>query len=235
METLGDALGTYGFFLTTERLFDDGSIDSLVAGLAKLQESAYARKRDGETYALRNILKAVPEVEDIANNAALLDPIRQVLGKKARPVKAILFDKTKTANWNLRWHQDNVISVEQRLDVPGFTGWSEKVGIPHTRPPVEVLEQMLAARLHIDDCPAENGALAVIPMSHAQGRLTLEQVQEHAARKQVVVCACDKGQVLFMRPLLLHSSGRSEQPKQRRVLHIEYAGIDLPGGLEWGV
>src|SRR5438046_2193900 len=36
-----------------------------------------------------------------------------------------------------------------------------------------------------------------------------------------------------MRPLLLHSSGRSSSQGHRRVIHIEYAGFDLPNGLHW--
>jgi len=38
---------------------------------------------------------------------------------------------------------------------------------------------------------------------------------------------------MLMRPLLLHASGRSQGVKQRRVLHIEYAGFTLPAGLDW--
>ena len=41
------------------------------------------------------------------------------------------------------------------------------------------------------------------------------------------------GDVLLMRPLLLHASGRSQGTRQRRVLHIEYAGFELPEELRW--
>lgn len=38
----------------------------------------------------------------------------------------------------------------------------------------------------------------------------------------------DDGRTLLMRPLLLHSSGRSNTQSHRRVIHIEYAGLICP-------
>ena len=233
LEKLVERIGDDGFFLAEEAL-PENVIATLLTAFERAKESPHARKQDGEVYALRNILRAVPEVHALSLSAALLESIQAVLGPAAKPVKAILFDKTAGVNWSLRWHQDNVISVQQRRDVAGFTGWSEKVGVPHVRPPVEILEQMLAARVHLDDCPPENGALKIIPNSHAHGRLSPEEVQAWR-NKGEIICAAGKGQILFMRPLLLHSSGRATRPMHRRVLHIEYAGCDLPGGLEWGV
>jgi len=45
-----------------------------------------------------------------------------------------------------------------------------------------------------------------------------------------VPCTVNKGGALLMRPLLLHSS-TAANPRHRRVLHLEYSSIDLPGGL----
>jgi len=36
-----------------------------------------------------------------------------------------------------------------------------------------------------------------------------------------------------MCPLILHASSKAVSPSHRRVIHIEYAGAELPGGLEW--
>jgi hypothetical protein len=36
-----------------------------------------------------------------------------------------------------------------------------------------------------------------------------------------------------MRPLLLHASASGTGPGHRRVIHLEYAVEELPGGLEW--
>ena len=48
------------------------------------------------------------------------------------------------------------LPVAARADLPGFGGWSVKDGVPHVIPPREILEQMLALRLHIDDCGPDN-------------------------------------------------------------------------------
>jgi ectoine hydroxylase-related dioxygenase (phytanoyl-CoA dioxygenase family) len=214
--------------------FDDSMLDGLLNAFDAAKDSPHARSVDGDTYALRNILKAVPGVHEAAMNKAAFDPVRLLLGEHARPVKAILFDKTEAVNWNIRWHQDNVIAVKERRDVPGFSGWSEKVGIPHVRPPVDVLEKMLAARIHIDDCANDNGALKVIAGSHSRGRLSEDEIARMRETHAEVVCEAKRGQILFMRPLILHSSQRATKAVHRRVLHIEYAGSDLPGGLDWG-
>jgi hypothetical protein len=36
-----------------------------------------------------------------------------------------------------------------------------------------------------------------------------------------------------MRPMLLHASSKSTSSRSRRVLHLEYAGFDLPAGMKW--
>jgi signal transduction histidine kinase len=40
---------------------------------------------------------------------------------------------------------------------------------------------------------------------------------------------------ILMRPLLLHRSSSTKAPSHRRVLHLDFATEELPGGLEWNV
>jgi hypothetical protein len=58
-----------------------------------------------------------------------------VLGAGCRPVRAILFDKTRAMNWALGWHQDRTIAVAARIEVEGFGPWTVKNGIPMWRLP----------------------------------------------------------------------------------------------------
>jgi ectoine hydroxylase-related dioxygenase (phytanoyl-CoA dioxygenase family) len=85
----------------------------------------------------------------------------------------------------------------------------------------------------LDNCDADNGALKVMPKSHLHGKLGSEQISYLGQTGKVHICTAKAGDVLVMRPLLLHSSSASVQPRHRRVLHIEYAALKLPGGLEW--
>lgn len=151
----------------------------------------------------------------------------------ARPVRGIFFDKVEGANWKVPWHQDVTIAVKERRDVPGFRGWSLKDGIPHVQPPVEVLEKMLTCRLSLDDCTPENGPLRVIPGSHRLGRLPKSEVLRLGHEGPAVECCVPAGGAVWMKPLLIHSSSKARVPSHRRVLHLEFAGCDLPGGLEW--
>jgi ectoine hydroxylase-related dioxygenase (phytanoyl-CoA dioxygenase family) len=101
------------------------------------------------------------------------------------------------------------------------------------QPPVEMLERMLTVRLHLDEADESNGALRVLPGSHLHGRLSAAEIQNMRATTAEVICRARVGDILLMRPLLLHASGRSESGGHRRVLHIEYAGFTLPEPLAW--
>src|SRR5690606_36458177 len=102
------------------------------------------------------------------------------------------------------------------------------------QPPVELLKQMLTVRLHLGDADETNGALKVVPGSHRSGRLDADAIAAFREREGEVLCRAKAGDALLMRPLLLHASARAEAgDRQRRVLHIEYCGVDLPDELEW--
>jgi len=45
------------------------------------------------------------------------------------------------------------IAVRERREAEGFGPWSEKEGVPHVQPPAEILEKMVAIRVHLDDTP----------------------------------------------------------------------------------
>jgi ectoine hydroxylase-related dioxygenase (phytanoyl-CoA dioxygenase family) len=125
------------------------------------------------------------------------------------------------------------IAVGERIDTPGFGPWSVKDGIVHVQPPCEILANMVAVRIHLDDCQVDNGALKVVPGSHLHGELSTEAINQWTESHKPVTCELLKGGVLAMRPLVLHSSTRAASPRHRRVLHIEYASDELPNGLRW--
>ncbi len=159
--------------------------------------------------------------------------MESVLGEPARVVRGIYLDKHKDANWKVAWHQDLTIAVKERKDVEGYGPWSMKAGIQHVQPPVRTLENMLAVRVHLDDADESNGALRVVPGSHLHGRLNAEEIQALRAKSEAVGCPMKRGDVMLLRPLLLHASSVATQPEHRRVLHFEYAAGELDEGLEW--
>jgi hypothetical protein len=65
----------------------------------------------------------------LASPGAIWKVAASVIGEAARPVRAILFDKTSSTNWGLPWHQDRTIVVTRRVEVAGFGPWTVKSGL----------------------------------------------------------------------------------------------------------
>lgn len=181
----------------------------------------------------RNGLQRSGALRRVAESPVLVGLASGVLDCACRPVKLTVFDKTEGSNWKVPWHQDLTITVAERREVPGFGPWSEKGGLPHVQPPVEVLEAIVALRIHLDATPAENGALRVLAGTHRRGRLDAATIRSLARDRCEVVVPVPAGGVMAMSPLLLHASSPSKVPGRRRVLHVEYASAELMAEMGW--
>ena len=159
----------------------------------------------------------------------------RLAGRPNLPVRVLFFDKTVESNWAVPWHQDRTIAVKARVEFGGFGPWSIKDGIVHVEPPVSVLDSMLTLRLFIDDCGEDNGPLEVAIGSHRLGRVPGADVADIVRRSAIFPGVGRAGDVLAMRALAIHASRRAKSPTHRRVLHVDYAAIDLPPPLEWGL
>jgi ectoine hydroxylase-related dioxygenase (phytanoyl-CoA dioxygenase family) len=144
-----------------------------------------------------------------------------------------LFDKSPEKNWLVALHQDLSIPVKHRVQSSECSGWSEKEGPLYVQPPVSVLEQLVAVRIHIDDCPEESGALRVVAKSHLEGRLSRDRAEALRLEHGETAVPVDRGGALVMRPLILHASSKATSLSQRRVLHFVFGPPRLPLGLEW--
>lgn len=152
-----------------------------------------------------------------------------------RPVRVLAFDKTPETNWHLGWHQDRVIAVKHRKATSWNGTWTTKAGVPHVVAPADVLRSMYSLRLHLDDCPADNGALKVVPGSWSAGRLRDAEVREVAGKGPFATCEAAAGDVLAMKALTVHGSDAALKPSHRRVLHVDYCTCTLPDGLDWAL
>ncbi len=155
------------------------------------------------------------------------------LGPATRPVRAILFDKTAATNWSLAWHQDRTICVRTRVDTPGFGPWTMKAGMPHVAPPPTLLARMLTLRVHLDDTLAGNAPLLVAPGSHRCGLVPESKIEDVVRRCGTLACTADAGDVWLYATPILHASEAATRPTHRRVLQVDYAAEESPGGLEW--
>jgi hypothetical protein len=156
----------------------------------------------------------------------------KALGAPARAVRALLFDKTAAANWALGWHQDRTICVEARRDVAGFGPWTIKDGLIHVEPPFDHLARMTTLRVHLDDLGADNAPLLIAPGSHRR-RVTADGIAETVQACGAHACLAEAGDVWLYATPILHASEAARGPTRRRVLQVDFAAFDLPGGLEW--
>ncbi|MCB9850986.1 MAG: phytanoyl-CoA dioxygenase family protein [Phycisphaerales bacterium] len=229
---VGRALAADGFALV-RAVFDADAVAAIRAELDKPMDRASVLRRRGGAYAMRNVFDRAPVLRGLTLAPQLLDVVHAAMGEAATLTRAILFDKTPNANWHVGWHQDTAVAVEQRVDTPGYGPWSVKAGVTHVQPPADVLAGMVTTRIHLDACGESDGALMIIPGSHAAGKLASDAVTRCVQERDAVTVAADAGDVLLMRPLILHASRPAERPARRRILHLEWAATALPGDLQW--
>jgi hypothetical protein len=210
---------------------------SLLSELALLDDAGILRS-EGKMYGVRNLLQVVPSIAELPRREPLADLISKVLGPKAGLVRVLYFDKPPSRTWSLPWHRDMTIAVkDNRLPSLLFARPTHKAGIPHVEAPIAVLESMLTLRVHLDPITDENGPLSVIPGSH---RTALAEKPGCSPADQegsdAVALRAEAGDVLAMKPLILHASSASSEETlmHRRILHFEFAAErQLPDQYEW--
>src|SRR5258707_411388 len=84
-------------FLVVNRLLSHDESDALALTLS----AGISRSRAGARHLMR-----VPAVAALSRDPRLLELARKELGAKPFPFRATLFEKTRSANWLVVWHQD---------------------------------------------------------------------------------------------------------------------------------
>ncbi len=219
------AIAEAGYELVDDLLTAD-EVEELLADLTKLQLQPL---RGG----IRRIEQQVPQVAALARTQKLLSVAASHLPGQPELVRAIYFDKSPENNWYVTWHQDQTVSVSERFENDEWGPWSVKSGAWHVQPPLEVLDQMVTIRIHLDPATVANGCLKVIPGSHRLGLINVEQVLEHISKEKAVYCESPLGGAVVMRPHILHASEKAVATTPRRILHFEYSSYKLPGGVSW--
>ncbi len=176
-------------------------------------------------------LEPIPGLAEVVRPATEI--AAAILGPDTRPVRAMLFDKSRDRNWALGWHQDRTIAVRGRREVPSFSDWTVKHGIHHVVPAFDILARMLTARIHLDPVGPDNAPLIVAQGSHGFGRIDEAKIEAIGHRLGRDACFAARGDLWLYRTPILHASARAERPARRRVLQLLYSAEDLPGGLEW--
>lgn len=158
--------------------------------------------------------------QGLANQLRHHPKLSPILPKASKAVQCTYFQKSLEKNWLVPLHQDLSIPVKEQFSKQGFTGWSKKQGGLFVQPPSVVASQIIAVRLHIDDCLQEHGPLRVVPTSHQTGRISEKDWPHVRDEKGEKECTVNAGGIIMMSPLTLHSSSKATKANGRRVLHF---------------
>lgn len=196
---------------------------ALIAELAALPPGAAGQRE----------LLDQPWCQALARWLLALPQLSDVLPADAVAVQCTLFEKSPERNWLVAPHQDLAISVAERVEHPSLSGWSVKGDRHFVLAPAEVLAEMVALRVHLDDATQADGGLRFVPGSHADGVLGEVDTLRWRDRVGEVAFDAQAGDGLLMRPLVLHASSKASAHGRRRVLHFLFGPARLPFGLSW--
>lgn len=230
LETYKSHILEYGFTVIND-IFSREEIDAISNVLQNIDTSKENFRKSEDLFAIRQFLKEIPDIKDLVFNDTIQKVINEIFGEKYFVVKSIYFDKPETSNWYVAYHQDLTISVDKKLGLPGFGPWTTKQNQFAVQPPLQVLENIYTIRIHLDDTDENNGALKVVPKSHAKGIYRPETIDWNVETEHI--CNVEKGGIMIMKPLTLHGSNRTTNGHRRRVIHIEFSDMELPDGLKW--
>ena len=225
-----DELLENGFAIIND-IYSLTEVEKILSVIENTNSDKDTFRKSSDLFAIRQFLKEVPSISKLVFNDKLISILKNLFGDKYFAVKSIYFDKPQSSNWYVSYHQDLTISVDKKVEVDGFGFWTTKHNQFSVQPTLDILQNVVTIRIHLDDTDENNGALKVVSKSHRQGIYRPETIDWTKEKEEV--CSVEKGGVMLMKPLLLHSSGRTTNNQQRRVIHIEFSNIELPKELNW--
>ncbi|MDV6167282.1 phytanoyl-CoA dioxygenase family protein [Flavobacterium sp. DG1-102-2] len=218
-------------FTILENIYTKEETEQIIKIINEADTTADTFRKSSNLFAIRQFLKEVPESISYIMNYNLITMVRQLFGNEYFAVKSIYFDKPGESNWFVAYHQDLTVSVDKKQETEGFGPWTVKQNQFAVQPTLDVLENIFTIRIHLDETDENNGALKVIPGSHNKQIYRPETIDW--SKESEVNCNVSQGGIMIMKPLLLHSSGKTTNNARRRVIHIEFSNKSLPNDLQW--
>lgn len=218
-------------FTIIDKIYSHEEIEHILAIIDQADQTKETFRKSTELFAIRQFFKELPQTFHLVINDNLKTLIRQLFGDNYFVVKSIYFDKPETYNWHVPYHQDLTISVDKKEAIENFGPWTVKQNQFAVQPPIEIMEHIFTIRIHLDDTDENNGALRVIPTSHLKKIYRPETINWEIETE--TTCIVQKGGVMIMKPLILHSSSKTVNNKRRRVIHIEFSNEELPPQIHW--
>lgn len=219
-----------GFSILTD-LYSETEISQILACIENADQDGNSFMKTQDLFAIRQLIKNVPGLTYLLFNKNLTELIANLSQSEYFLTKAIYFDKPRESNWFVAYHQDLSISVNKKTDIQNYSNWTFKKGLYGVQPPIQILQDTITIRIHLDKTTKENGALKVIPKSHLSGIVRVDSKDWNIENE--FVCEVEKGGAMLMKPLTLHASNRTTNEQKRRVIHLEFNKHNLTEPLDW--
>ncbi|MEN8928264.1 MAG: phytanoyl-CoA dioxygenase family protein [Flavobacteriales bacterium] len=218
-------------FSILDNIYSDQEIDSMISSIENRTIRNENHTKSTKLFAIRQLINTVPELKKLLFSEKLIKLLYTIFNSEFFLTKAIYFDKPKESNWFVGYHQDLSISVKEKHEVKGYENWTFKKGQFGVQPPTYILENTVTTRIHLDKTTSQNGALKIISNSHLDGIVRINSKNLNTDNE--VICEVKKGGIMLMKPLLFHTSNRSDNSSQRRVIHLEFSNLNLHKTLEY--
>ena len=212
-------------------LYSNNEINEILSCIENAGQEGNSFMKTKDLFAIRQLIKNVPELTNLLFNKKLANLISDLSESEYFLTKAIYFDKPSESNWFVAYHQDLSISVDKKADLENYVNWTFKKKQHGVQPPIEILQDTITIRIHLDNTDKNNGALKVIPKSHLKRIIRADSKDWNIENE--FVCEVEKGGAMLMKPLILHASNRTTNGKKRRVIHLEFNKHNLTEPLDW--
>src|SRR5258708_13940621 len=113
-------------FTVIEDVYSGIEIDGLVNTINNIDTSNPTFRKSADLFAIRQFLKEIPEINQKIFTDNLNTIICGLFGDDYFVVKSIYFDKPEESNWFVAYHQDLTVSVDKKVDLPGYGSYTNK-------------------------------------------------------------------------------------------------------------
>ena len=116
-------------FTVVEDIYTGVEVNAIINAIESADRSGPLFRQTGDVFAIRQLLKAIPDVPPLLFNDNLKSLISNIFGEGYFVVKSIYFDKPGSSNWFVAWHQDLTISVDNKVDIRGYGPWTDRKSV----------------------------------------------------------------------------------------------------------
>jgi len=178
------------------------------------------------------LLNKVPSLKKILFNEKLNGLLNEMELNNNQIVNAIYYPKSPQSSFYTSPHQTITITVEERHQVEGFSGWSTREGINTVMSPLHILKNMFSVRICLGNTNNQNGGLQVIPGSHKK-ILTIQERNFLIEHTLPISVNAQQGDCQVVKPLILKAHQNNHTNQNTPVIQLDFCNTKLPEPLSW--